>query len=223
MRTDNLLWFLAIQSTAFHLPPVFNVICADAQCSFPRKTVPVWTPKGDATAPATSEVTESLCRSLCLYIQENCWSFFACCLSDVAVELGDEGQCLGTTQATTLFAPVWVGVKNKTWVKKPRTWRRASKATSSAIFYVLFPLPVSAIPASPRWKLSQLQMTNGFALRHNSRCNRKRRGKAALLGLLDYAFLTPQIESNWKYLGNSGDLRLVYTADENNWPKCLYI
>lgn len=85
MRTDNLLCFLAIQSTAFHLPPVFNVICADAQCSFPRKTVPVWTPKGDVTAPASSEVTESLCRSLCCYIEENCWSFFACCLSDVAL------------------------------------------------------------------------------------------------------------------------------------------
>lgn len=188
--------------------------------------MPGWTRKGDATAPASSEVTESLCRNLRRYIQENCWPFFACCLSDVA---------LGARRWRTMFRNNTGYHSNKlclhqyalelktTWVKKPRTWRRVSRAMSSAIFYLLFPLPVSAIPASPRWKLSQLQMTNGFALRHNSRCNRGRRGEAALLGLPDYAFLTPQIESNWKYLGNSGDSRLVYTADENNWPKCLYI
>lgn len=29
-------------------------------------------------------------------------------------------------------------------------------------------------------------------------------------------FFTPKTENNWKYLGNSGDLGVVYTANESN-------
>lgn len=56
------------------------------------------------------------------------------------------------------------------------------------------------------------------------RHDEKIRGEPVLPDLFGFCiFFNPKIESNWKYLGNSGDLGVVYIAHENNWPECLYI
>lgn len=189
--------------------------------------MPGWTRKGDATAPASSEVTESLCRNLRRYIQENCWPFFACCLSDVA---------LGARRWRTMFRNNTGYHSNKLCLhqyalelKTKPGWRSpgldAGFPEQCLLPYFIYSFlyqsvqylhPLAGSCHSCRW---QMALHSGII----RDAIEKGGGEAALLGLPDYAFLTPQIESNWKYLGNSGDSRLVYTADENNWPKCLYI
>lgn len=135
---------------------------------------------------------------------------------------------LGKTQATAqvLFVLVRVWAKTKAKWSSPEVSPGFPKK-SLLSYFILHPY-INDRCYTCILLLQQMQTgytwTKSFALRFNARHDRKMRGETGFARLTwIMPFFTPKIENNWKYLGNSGDLEIVYTANENNWPKCLYI